>query len=310
MTDSTQQDGFLGIGQLARRTGVPVRTIRYYSDMGLLEPLRTSGGHRVFAPDITVERLRLIRQLRGVGLSLARIRGVVDGSQRLADAVAAERVEVEAQLRGLSWQRAALATVAAAPQADRGHRLALLATVRDGDTAYDTLVAFWRSILPMMSATEFEGFLAANVPRLPEVPAPERVLAYAELVALVGDPGSRAVVSAQLWRPVDIRIRDKSRLLAELARVYDRTRRLVLESESPRAGAELDHFVTAHSVARGTRGTPAFRRRLLGCAADTDPRVRRYWRLTADITGNPATTGDAHNWLVDGLRRTLEPRRP
>lgn len=104
---------------------------------------------------------------------------------------------------------------------------------------------------------------------------------------------------------MDTPIRDKNGLLAALAQVYDHTRRLVLEAETPRAGVELDQFVAAHSLARRRRDTPLFRRQLLGGEIDNDPRPRRYWQLTSHITGTPATTGAAHNWLVDGLRRTM-----
>lgn len=42
----------MGIGELAARTGLPVKTIRYYSDIGLRpESGRSRGGHRRYAAD-------------------------------------------------------------------------------------------------------------------------------------------------------------------------------------------------------------------------------------------------------------------
>ena len=56
------------IGQLARRTGVPARTIRFWSDAGLVPPAARSGsGYRLYALG-AVARLNLVRTLRELGL--------------------------------------------------------------------------------------------------------------------------------------------------------------------------------------------------------------------------------------------------
>lgn len=57
-------------GDLARATGQTVRTIRFYEEQGLLRPASVSdGGHRRYHGD-ALERLRLILDLRELGLSL------------------------------------------------------------------------------------------------------------------------------------------------------------------------------------------------------------------------------------------------
>jgi DNA-binding transcriptional MerR regulator len=61
------------IGQLAARTAIPVRTIRFYEDAGLLPPPhRTPGGYRAYTED-AVTRLRFVRSTQALGLSLAEI---------------------------------------------------------------------------------------------------------------------------------------------------------------------------------------------------------------------------------------------
>jgi MerR family transcriptional regulator, copper efflux regulator len=61
------------IGQLAARTAVPVRTIRFYEHAGLLPAApRTSGGYRVYDED-AVTRLRFVRSAQALGLTLAEI---------------------------------------------------------------------------------------------------------------------------------------------------------------------------------------------------------------------------------------------
>jgi MerR family copper efflux transcriptional regulator len=61
------------IGQLAARTAIPVRTIRFYEHAGLLPaPHRTPGGYRAYNED-AVTRLRFVRSAQALGLSLAEI---------------------------------------------------------------------------------------------------------------------------------------------------------------------------------------------------------------------------------------------
>ncbi|NJP99691.1 MerR family transcriptional regulator [Streptomyces zingiberis] len=55
------------IGELARRAGVSVRSLRYYEQQGLLDPERTAGGQRVYEEG-AVERVHLIQQLFAAGL--------------------------------------------------------------------------------------------------------------------------------------------------------------------------------------------------------------------------------------------------
>ena len=65
------------IGQLAARSGIAVRTIRFYEQAGLLPaPPRTAGGYRTYDDD-AVTRLRFVRSAQTLGLSLAEISEVL-----------------------------------------------------------------------------------------------------------------------------------------------------------------------------------------------------------------------------------------
>jgi DNA-binding transcriptional MerR regulator len=65
------------IGEVARRSGVPEKTLRYYEDIGLIDrPARTSSGYREYK-EAVLDRLAFIRSSRALGLSLGEIRGVV-----------------------------------------------------------------------------------------------------------------------------------------------------------------------------------------------------------------------------------------
>ncbi len=63
------------IGMLASRSGLPVKTLRYYEDLGLLPAIgRSEGGYRLFAEE-SLRRLEFIRRLKTLGLSLEGIQG-------------------------------------------------------------------------------------------------------------------------------------------------------------------------------------------------------------------------------------------
>jgi len=68
----------LKIGDFARLAGTNLRTLRYYEEIGLLQPAtRSSGGFRYYrAKDL--DRLRMVASLQGLGLDLARIRELMD----------------------------------------------------------------------------------------------------------------------------------------------------------------------------------------------------------------------------------------
>jgi MerR family transcriptional regulator, thiopeptide resistance regulator len=61
------------VGELARRTGLTVRTLHWYDQLGLLRPSqRTPSGHRLYVP-ADVQRLQQIRSLRHLGFTLEEI---------------------------------------------------------------------------------------------------------------------------------------------------------------------------------------------------------------------------------------------
>ena len=81
-------DELLKIGEVARRTGVTLRTIRYYQSLGLIEPAhRTRGGLHLYRAE-ACDRIQLIRDMRSLDVPLATIRGLLD--QRKSAATGAE----------------------------------------------------------------------------------------------------------------------------------------------------------------------------------------------------------------------------
>jgi DNA-binding transcriptional MerR regulator len=66
------------VGELARRTGLTVRTLHHYDDIGLVKPsLHTDSGHRLYT-DVDIARLQQVLSLRQLGLSLGEVRDCLD----------------------------------------------------------------------------------------------------------------------------------------------------------------------------------------------------------------------------------------
>jgi Cd(II)/Pb(II)-responsive transcriptional regulator len=82
------------IGELAKSTGIPVETIRYYEKIGLLpEPARDSSGYRAYQ-HAHLDRLLFIKRCRNLDMAQDEIRELI----RLADQPEADCSEVDALL--------------------------------------------------------------------------------------------------------------------------------------------------------------------------------------------------------------------
>jgi DNA-binding transcriptional MerR regulator len=110
----------LKIGQLARRLGLNVRTLRYYESIGLLPPpSRTEGGYRLYS-EADERRLRFVLEAKQVGLSLEEIGRILElGRHGSACDYVRETVlrhigEIDAQIEELQRLRATLSEIVAA----------------------------------------------------------------------------------------------------------------------------------------------------------------------------------------------------
>jgi MerR family transcriptional regulator, copper efflux regulator len=72
------ETNLLRIGELSRQSQVPIKTIRYYEELGLLQSSeRTSGGFRLFKPD-ALTRLAFVKRAQALGLSLQEIHHILE----------------------------------------------------------------------------------------------------------------------------------------------------------------------------------------------------------------------------------------
>jgi DNA-binding transcriptional MerR regulator len=96
----TAEERRLRIGEVARQTGLSIKTIRYYESRGLLEqPPRTQGGYRLYGPE-EVARLRFVQRAKLLGLTLEEIKELVELAVRCNEGEIVPRLEevLEAKL--------------------------------------------------------------------------------------------------------------------------------------------------------------------------------------------------------------------
>lgn len=110
-TDGAPREPDRKVGEVARLSGLTVRALRYYEEIGLLTAThRTEGGHRLYTSE-DLGRLYRIRLLRQLGLPLAEIAEALDGraAGSLAPALARHLAELDARMGVMGSLRGRLA---------------------------------------------------------------------------------------------------------------------------------------------------------------------------------------------------------
>ncbi|MTE21854.1 MerR family transcriptional regulator [Streptomyces sp. TRM43335] len=91
MTDERR----MRIGEVAERTGLSLRTIRHYEEVGLVVPsARTKGGFRLYTA-ADVDRLMVVRRMKPLDFSLEEMRDLLSITDRLSDAGSLAEAERE-----------------------------------------------------------------------------------------------------------------------------------------------------------------------------------------------------------------------
>ena len=300
------------IGQLARRTGVPARTVRFWSDAGLIPPAgRSAGGYRLYDSEAAA-RLDLIRTLRELGLGLDVVAAVLSRASTLGEVAATHVSALDAQIRALRLRRAVLSTVArhesTVEEAALMHKLARLSAQERQRIIDDFVAEVFQGVDPGSPAMGVARGMRQMPAELPDDPAPEQVEAWIELGELVADESFRR------------RARDMALAGPQAAGPQAGSQ------SSSQAGERIDHQLVAEHAGRalaaglapGSRegkavldqivppGTPPAERARLAATLETftDARVERYWQLLAIINGwpQPPSVVPAFEWLIEALR--------
>lgn len=301
------------IGELARLTGLSVKTIRFWSDSGVVPPTdRTPAGYRLYGPEAQA-RLALVRTLRDLGVDLATIQRVMARDITVPEVAAAHAEALDVQIRTLRMRRSVLRAVAGrgstAKEMELMHKLANLSE-RERRRLIDEFVDTAFGGLDVDPA--FLTALREAVPELPEDATPEQIDAWVELAELMQDEEFRAGLRTAAADQVRARDEggqpgaDAARRLAELLQERTaRAREAGVAPESAAAGAVVDELAAAYAELTGRRDDAAFRDWLLARLEAAHPAAyERYWRLAAVVAGRPVPQGmsAATDWLIAGLR--------
>jgi len=298
------------IGQLSARTGLPVRTLRFYADAGVLpEAGRSESGHRLFGSD-AVARARLVRTLRELGVGLDDVKRVLAAEASLHDVAAAHARALDAQIRVLRLQRAVLRAVARSTRPEELKRMTDLTTLT-AEERRRILDEYLDSVFGDEPSPVADR-LRMGAPELPDDPTADQVGAWAELAELLRDPDyvetSRRMAErarAQGAAPDDGHVAVEA--VGEHAGAAVRAG---VDPGSPEALAVIERVEALTSGDGGDRAQIAERLETF-----TDRRVFRYWRLVGIVNGwaQPPVTedsADAWEWYAKALRAHAgEPRQ-
>lgn len=307
---NTTEHSLHPIGDVARRTGLSVSAIRYYSDEGLVRPTDESdGGHRLYDLD-AIARFDFIRTLRDLDTGLDQIRRVLTGVVSLRDLLAEHLDVVEGRARDLQQKRAVLrALVREESTSERAGLLQRLVTMPDADRQ-GLVDDFLDSVSADLPDHAVEKIRAAH-PRLPEDPSPEQLDAWISLSELLGDEQYREETRAYLREtyandvgkrmaapPVQDFIGSAG---ADLMPKLGAAREAGLAPHDPHVILLADDFVQRSAAAAGVIADDDLRKRLATVYGRLDALTSealqhagyrstegRYLELVAVINGRPA----------------------
>lgn len=292
------------IGQLARRTGIPVRTIRFWSDAGVLPPSgRTESGYRLYDAE-DVARLELVRTLRDLGVGLEAVQQLLSRQATVRDVAQAHAEALDAAIRTLRLQRAVLRTVA--KRNSTAQEIALMNTLarlsaRERQQIIDDFVE--RAFAGIDSGAPGAGIAQAmrQMPtELPDDPTPAQVDAWVELAELVQDHSFQRRVRQMAVEGAKATPGQGGPALSA-QRVMEHAGQALAEGIAPDSAAAkpiLDQIVPLET-------SVAARRKLIEqLETFSDGRVERFWQLMGIINDRPPflPAVPQFDWMIRALK--------
>jgi DNA-binding transcriptional MerR regulator len=298
--DTDTDKPLLTITELARRTGISSRTIRFWSDEGLIPVAQRSAARYRLYDAAALVRLDLVHTLRELGLGLPAITAILKQQQSLTQVAGTHVAALDARIRALQLQRAVLRVVI--------RRGASIEETQVMQKLLQTSAAQRRRIVDEFVSRAFAGIpddapgahiakAMRSVPaELPDDPSDVQVDAWIELAALLADPAfaervremSIAGAAAQLPVPVDI---------AAIREHVGAARGAGLAPDSADAADVIER------VLRNQLSAPERLQLRQQLETFNDVRVERYWQLMAALHGRPAfpPAAEACAWFSAAL---------
>lgn len=303
------------IGEAARRSGISVRRLRFYSDEGLLPPAgRTGSGYRVYS-DEDLMRLDLIHCLRDAGLGIEAIREVLGRELSLRDALTLRLKALEIEIAAQRRVAAALRTALRAPELTE-------ATMRRVWTMTTLSRTERRRVIDHFYDQVSEGtgidrewarrMIEASTPELPDDPTPEQCDAWIELAGILADPSfiaSMRTNAAKFWTEDFDHAAYAEAATAMVAKARTAMAQ-ELDPTSDTGGALAREWIAISAKTLGREPDRAFRDWLRQAYAAHDPKAARYWELVAILMGQPkdASPNREWGWMVAAMKHHLADR--
>jgi len=300
------------IGELSRRTGLSVRTIRFYSDSGVVAPTtRSPAGYRLYDLDALL-RLELLRTLRELGMDLATIQRVLDRELSVAEVAAAHADAMDVQIRVLQLRRSVLRAVASCGSDPEETKLMHRLTQLSGEERRRLIDDFVEGTFGTADAAPAAvAMVRAATPDLPDDPSSEQVTAWVELAELVGDEDFRARMRRTAryqatGRTLDIESEAGEKLMESTRQKVAEAMESGIDPLSDEGAPVIDDLV--HRFAEVFARTPdtEFREWMAQQFEEAhDPWVDRYWRLVWIVNGWQVVPNllPVYPWLIQALRK-------
>jgi DNA-binding transcriptional MerR regulator len=292
------------IGQIARRTGLPVHTIRFWSDSGLVPPSgRSAGGYRLY--DATaVARFDLVRTLRDLGIGLEAVQEILARRRTVPEVAETHARALDAEIRTLRLRRAVLRTIAkrgsTTEETPIMHKLAQLSAAERQQIIDDFVGGVFAGLGTHDDAMIVAGWMRELPAELPDDPTPGQVDAWVELAELVMDQDFkqrlRHIVDEGSAGPRQEEGFGLRRLVLEHggAALADG-----IQPESAAGRLVLDRIVEPR-LPPEERAELRDRLRILA-----DAQIERYWQLLAVLNGREPSPSviPAFDWVIAALHR-------
>ena len=303
----------MSIGELAALTGVPVKTIRYYSDLGLVpEAGRTASGYRRY-DEASLARLELVRALRDLGLDLDTAGRVAALQTSLETVAAAQADAIDVHIHQLQLRRRVLRAIARGmTRPEEVSRMTAFARA-SADEVNRTMEDFLVTVFAGHEANPFVSTMRSGLPVLADEPTEEQLDAWIELAALVSDRAFRTrvremVIEGERMRAESTMKEDDAETRAAGQAVVDKAGAAVASGVRPDAAeakAVVDDLVQNFARAAARHDDSAYRAELASqLERFSDARVERYWQLIGVINGWPSQQSmvPAYDWFIAALR--------
>ncbi|TWP53154.1 MerR family transcriptional regulator [Lentzea tibetensis] len=286
-------------------TGLTVRTIRFYSDQGIIPPsARTHSGYRTYDVE-ALAKLKLVRTLRELGVDLPTAQRVLTREVTVTEVARVHADAIDAQMRTLRLRRAVLRAVAKGGEMELMNELARM-TDEERQRILDD---FFEDVFgPYELDPGFESHMRSVRIELPDDPSTEQLEAWVELAKLVQDNDFRASIKRMSARHEQMRA-DGENMGAPSQGQMDAFTNSVQEAraaldagiapDSPQAREIVDRVNAKWAEAFGVPNDEHLREKLFLHQDFADPRAERYWVLIAKINGWPPVpdTSAERAWL-------------